>query len=44
MIAALFVEERGLEVVGRVELLDRTNNRGEAADMLAAERKRVGRG
>lgn len=34
----------GLEAVGRVELLDRTNNRAEAADMLAAERKRVGRG
>ena len=33
----------GLEAVGRVELLDRTNNRAEAADMLAAERKRVGR-
>lgn len=33
----------GLEVVGRVELLDRTNNRAEAADMLTAERKRVGR-
>jgi len=34
----------GLEVVGRFELLDRTNNRTEAADMLTAERKRVGRG